>query len=267
MEAKRKPNTPKHQPKEASAAIRARVISYKFAHFQPQAIETMAMSNDGTLMAVARGNCSIEIWLVDSWAQLLVIAGNKNSPIRRLHWAPTETSEGSNPLNGRRLLSTGLNGVVLEWDLTTRAIKHVHTVHAPIWDSVIVGKHVYLACEDGSIKILKVKKESIQFAKTLCKCETRCLCVQVSSDGKHVYAGYADSSVRRWEVDSGNCTLHFQKATKDKQQKSECLIWTLALFRGCVITGDSQGDLSVWDATHGTLLKQFNDLEADILQI
>jgi hypothetical protein len=33
------------------------------------------------------------------------------------------------------------------------------------------------------------------------------------------------------------------------------------------VTGDSQGDLSFWDATHGTLLKQFTQLDADISQI
>jgi WD40 repeat protein len=106
----------------------------------------------------------------------------------------------------RRLFSTGLNGVVLEWDLLNRSIKHVHTVHSPIWDSKFQGKHLYLACEDGSIKVLKCKKESIVFVRTFTKSETRCLSLEVTSE--HIYAGYADSSVRRWEIDSGNCTLH-----------------------------------------------------------
>ena len=87
------------------------------------------------MLAIARSNCSIEIWLTSSWTQLLVIAGNKSSAIRRLHWLSASgdgPSDGSwsdelNPLMfrgaPRRLLTTGLNGVVLEWDLITRAIK------------------------------------------------------------------------------------------------------------------------------------------------
>ena len=98
--------------------------------------------------------------------------------------------------------------------MLTRSVKQVHTVHAPIWSSTVVGKLLYLACEDGSIKILKVKKEKIDLVRTLTKAESRCLCLEVTADGKHVYAGYEDSSVRRWEVETGNCTLHLLKATK-----------------------------------------------------
>ena len=37
--------------------------SYKFVHYQPQAIECMSKTQDGKLVAVARANNSIEIWL------------------------------------------------------------------------------------------------------------------------------------------------------------------------------------------------------------
>ena len=58
----------------------------KFNHFQPQAIECMSVTRDRKLVAVARENNSIEIWLRKSWVQLLVIPGNKNSGIRNIHW-------------------------------------------------------------------------------------------------------------------------------------------------------------------------------------
>ena len=97
----------------------------------------MAATKDRKLLAVARENNSIEIWLRDSWVQLLVIPGNKNCAIRNIHWLEPEgnndplnrlsslgTCDQSNPLymaNGsaRRLITTGLNGVVIEWDLRT----------------------------------------------------------------------------------------------------------------------------------------------------
>ena len=60
--------------------------SIGFAHYQPQAIECMAVTADRKLVAVARENNSIEIWLRDSWVQLLVIPGNKNCAIRNVHW-------------------------------------------------------------------------------------------------------------------------------------------------------------------------------------
>ena len=78
------------------------------------------------------------------------------------------------------MISTGLNGVVIEWDLINKSIKQKNTVHAPIWDSILIGKILYLACEDGSIRMLKVKKENIELQKTLVKAEARCLCLQVT---------------------------------------------------------------------------------------
>ena len=37
---------------------------YRFAHYQPQGIECMAMTKDKSLVAVARENKSIEIWTI-----------------------------------------------------------------------------------------------------------------------------------------------------------------------------------------------------------
>ena len=47
--------------------------------------------------------------------------------------------------------------------------------------------------------------------------------------------------------------------------KGDCLIWTLKLFKDEIIfAGDSTGELSAWDIEHGTLLKTFTNLKADI---
>ena len=45
----------------------------------------------------------------------------------------------------------------------------------------------------------------------------------------------------------------------------ECLIWSLRLFNDEVLfSGESSGELCIWDAEHGTLTKQFSNLKADI---
>lgn len=65
----------------------------------------MAVTADRKLIAVARENNSIEVWLRDSWVQLLVIPGNKNCAIRNIHWLEpkidgqaTAAAGQSNPL-------------------------------------------------------------------------------------------------------------------------------------------------------------------------
>ena len=45
------------------------------------------------------------------------------------------------------------------------------------------------------------------------------------------------------------------------------MIWRLKTYQNYLISGDSQGNLSIWDIEFGTLIKQFNNLQADILSI
>lgn len=46
---------------------------------------------------------------------------------------------------------------------------------------------------------------------------------------------------------------------------NDCLIWSLKLVgEDALFSGDSQGDLAVWDTNHGTLTQSFNTLKADV---
>mmetsp|Transcript_4019 Transcript_4019/g.6029 ORF Transcript_4019/g.6029 Transcript_4019/m.6029 type:complete len:92 (-) Transcript_4019:295-570(-) len=91
----------------------------------------MVLSNDKQVLAVGRENHSIEIWKADTFAQLLVLGGNRNVDMRNIHWIEPEASlhkadpnllyykrEGKRvEIKKRRLITTGLNGMVIEWDL------------------------------------------------------------------------------------------------------------------------------------------------------
>ena len=64
---------------------------------------------------------------------------------------------------------------------------------------------------------------------------------------------------------TGNSVLHFEKLTKKAQKKvGSCFIWQLRLFKSFIISGDSQGDITIWDAEFGTLVKQFKQLKGDV---
>ena len=134
------------------------------------------------------------------------------------------------------------------------------------------GKYIYLACEDGSVKVLKVKKTKIEYVRHLVKSESKALSIELVRNGideksivKSLFVGYADSSIRKWDLQTGNSVLHFEKLTKKAQKKvGSCFIWQLKIFKGFIISGDSQGDVTVWDSEFGTLVKQFKHLKGDI---
>ena len=48
------------------------------------------------------------------------------------------------------------------------------------------------------------------------------------------------------------------------QKAGPCYLWCLKLFKNFLISGDSQGDVTVWDAEFGTLVKQFKNLKGDV---
>jgi hypothetical protein len=82
---------------------------------------------------------------------------------------PLYYQNANNKEKKRRLITTGLNGHVIEWNLQTLMPKAKYNANSAIWDSKIHGKYIYLACEDGTVKILKIKKSKIEFVRSLAK--------------------------------------------------------------------------------------------------
>jgi hypothetical protein len=65
--------------------------------------------------------------------------------------------------------------MMIEWDFRTCLPKSRYSAGGAIWDSKVTGKFCYLACEDGTIRIVKIKKRSIELVKILMKAESSCL--------------------------------------------------------------------------------------------
>lgn len=72
-----------------------------------------------------------------------------------------------------------MNGLVIEWDLRTNKPRSKYSCNCAIWDSKILGKYIYLACEDGTVKILKIKKNKIEYVRQLFKIESSCLSIEL----------------------------------------------------------------------------------------
>lgn len=69
---------------------------------------------------------------------MVVIAGTEAS-VRNVHWFEHAPTSDANPLYSggkkRRLLTTGLNGYVLEWDLLDGTVKNKFNASCAIWSS------------------------------------------------------------------------------------------------------------------------------------
>jgi len=134
--------------------------------------------------------------------------------------------------------------------------------------------------------MVKAKKRSLDLVRaTVRVAEARCLSLAAEEPAANqkeqetndpivnVWAGYSDGSIRKWDLTAGECLLHIQTSEKKRQiGEPDTLIWSLKLINissegDFLFAGNSFGVLSVWDPVHGTLIKQFKQLEADITSI
>ena len=101
-------------------------------------------TSDGKLIAVARADASIEIWLRNSWSQIATIPGNQHAVARNLFWFEQGKSSAvdANLLYSggkkRRLITTGLNGQVIEWNILDGTIRNKFSANAAIWDAQLI---------------------------------------------------------------------------------------------------------------------------------
>lgn len=217
----------------------------------------------------------------------------------------TRTKNNKELQKKRRLVTTGLNGMIIEWDLLTQQPRFKYNCNCAIWDSKMIGKFMVVACHDGSVRLLKVRKTKIELIKMLAKDATGCLSVEIvprknqpakekkqkkkqvkagssseeSSEEEEdynfqvpfeqVFAGYEDGTIKLWDLKSGNCLQHFDKSAGKGADHAK--IWQLKYIEAegenFLVSGDSKGEVSIWQTKFGTLAQTFKNLKGDIFAL
>lgn len=174
----------------------------RFLEYLPSATECMSLTHDEKLLAIGRENGQIEIFKTDTWTMVHVIPGIKSSDIRNIMWFEPDFCSFSKPTNNlytynstagtvlpRRLITTGLNGAVIEWDLLNlQPRKIIDLGDVGVWnsclsipsaksDQVETSSHnlMYLACDDGAIRVISL--DSFSELKRFPSVNVRCLSI------------------------------------------------------------------------------------------
>lgn len=227
----------------------------RFYNPKPEQINCVTFNKTSKLMALARRDASIEIWDLNYAPYLLkFIPGEENTSVEALGWV------------NHRLLSTGLGGALVEWDMDTLSIKStiILTGYAA-WclDVNSTNTLVAVGTEQGYINLYSVENDEIVYRRLFDKQEGRVLCCKFDNTGSVLVTGSIDT-IRVWNVETGHATCRMSVSRRGK----ETIVWCLAVLSdNTVVSGDSYGRLTFWDSNLGDQIESYKSHKSNILSI
>ena len=234
-----------------------KIHNIRFYNLEPRSVTCLSYESKTKKLALARNDNSIEVWSVGNAPFVeCTIAGHAANSVESILWI------------GPRLFSTGLHGIIAEYNLTTLSIKNEVTVTGgAAWCMDVNRKKTCLAVgtEDGYINTFTVTPEALIYERIFDKQKGRILCIKWDNTGEMIYTGSVDT-IRVWNAISGHA-VH-KMTTARKEAKKETIIWCLEVTDdNIIISGDSRGVLSFWDPHMGTLIESHESHTADILAV
>ncbi|KAG2528502.1 hypothetical protein JM18_003047 [Phytophthora kernoviae] len=243
----------------SSDALQLQVHRCRFVDWMPAAIHALSFNAAGDQLAVARANGDVEIWQVGGkWHLKFVVSGSKQSQISALCWA-TATD---------RLFVSSLDGTLWEVDFELLRKKNVVDSNGgPIWSMVMNADSHELAvgCEDGRIRLFSFEDGQLFFRKGFLTTGGRIVSLAWHAKAQKIFSGSEAGIIHCWNAVSGR---NESRITLESLAKQKSVVWSLLVLDDLtLVSGDSTGNLSFWNAPTGTLLQKFSHLTADILSL
>ncbi|TVY39002.1 U3 small nucleolar RNA-associated protein [Lachnellula subtilissima] len=264
----------------------------RFVPYPPSTINALAFSHSHIeedqktappRLAVGRANGDIEIWnpLNGSWLQETVIRGGEDRSIDGLVWTqdPNEEVHGSTIIGKSRLFSIGYTTTITEWDLEKgKPLRQASGNHGDIWclaaqpalapvkdeaDGAPTGpwpgQRLIAGCTDGALVLYSTKDEDLQLQKLL---------TRPSSKKSQDYQCCSDSTIRIYDIRYGTMLRSMTLGVGPAGGPKEILIWSIkALPDGTIVSGDSTGELRIWDGKTYTFMQRVKSHKQDILSL
>ncbi|CAG8949768.1 hypothetical protein HYFRA_00004091 [Hymenoscyphus fraxineus] len=274
----------------------------RFVHYPPSTINALAFSKSNITekektapprLAVGRANGDIEIWnpLNGSWLQETTIRGGKDRSIDGLVWTqdPNEENHGSTIIGKSRLFSIGYTTTVTEWDLEKGVpLRHASGNHGEIWclaaqPPLVLekgkegktagqweGQHLIAGCSDGALVVYSTEGEDLQLQKVLIRPSSkRAKIISVTfKDRNIVVAGCSDSTIRIFDIRNGALLRSMSLGAGPAGGPKEIIVWSVKVLNdGTIVSGDSTGELRIWNGELYTQQQRIKSHRQDILSL
>ncbi|KAJ3003082.1 U3 small nucleolar RNA-associated protein 4 [Thoreauomyces humboldtii] len=253
-----------------------------------QAAKAAGTPRRSVTIACARANGDVELWNPQGqgWFLERMIPGSANSPIESVLWVhqndvdpaaspdefdmPEERKAFIGALHAAapRLVTAGLDGRIIEWDLISMKPKQIAEVGGgAVWCAALNRQHTRLAIgsEDGHVRVLDVTDGRLEMLRLLERTPTRVMSIAWHPLGKILVTGGTNSSIRKMDVATGR-TL--QRMTTRTTGGEETIVWDVKILQdGTIVSGDSMGNVIFWNWKSGTPITTMRAHGADVLCI
>lgn len=240
-------------------------------------------------LAIGRANGNIELWNPQrgQWTQETVCLGDGKG-IDSLVWTqdPDETHGDGNVLPGQqRLFSIGTSPAVTEWDLARGEPKRKSTGNfsevwclaaQPRWKPTKNSQQeprtqdLVAGCSDGTLVLLSTADNDLQFKRFLARVSgkgARCMSIGYQNRDM-VVAGFADGMLRVYDIRSGAQVRQMSLGVALPGRARDTWVWAVkTLPSGDLVTGDSNGEVRIWDGRNYSLLQRMTGHESDCLDL
>ncbi|KAL9902143.1 UTP4 small subunit processome component l(3)72Dn [Glossina fuscipes fuscipes] len=236
----------------------AKIHNVRFYNITPRSIQTMAYNFIWGKLALARCDGSIEIWDV-SHAPCLerVIPKTPGNSVECMGWC------------GKRLFSAGLNGEIVEWNLQSLQPRvKQHVTGNTVWclDINREGTELAIGTDEGYINLFDVTDNQLLYKKLFDKQEGRVLCCAYDATSEFLVTGSV-GAIRIWNCRTGHAVNKIN-ISANKYNKAEAIVWSVKVLSDfTIITGDSLGNVTMWDGRMASQTETHQVLKADVLAL
>ncbi|KAI1267487.1 WD40 repeat-like protein [Xylariaceae sp. FL1019] len=250
-------------------------------------------------LAIGRASGDIEIWnpLGGSWHQETIIRGGKDRTVDGLVWVtePDQILELANqePLRipGRlRLFSFGYSSTITEWDLERGCPKHQSGgTHGDIWCLGVqpftvlskkgdkstakvypTGKKLVAGTIDGSLVLYDIDDGGLRYDRVLIRASSKkTKMVSIAFQSRNVVVvGTSQSCILVYDMRNGTTLAKMTLGSDLSGGAREIIAWCVkCLPGGDIVSGDSTGELRVWDGKTYTQAQRLKAHSSDILSL
>ncbi|OUS49586.1 quinon protein alcohol dehydrogenase-like superfamily [Ostreococcus tauri] len=256
----------------------------RFVTWTPSPVTALATARGGAVVACARESGAIEVYDARDWRCVARVPGDGVGGTSALAWVETFETDGDGGGAARRgrsaLVSASLDGRVRSWDLESGRVTSEVDSHAErAGGEAETAQLLAVACDDGCARLLTMVGgdgvgSGLTHKRAFLRVQGRLLSLAWHPSEELLACGSSRGTVHVMDCVNFNemrrisvCNVAYGAHGILNATDENC-VWALTyLPDGTLVSGDSDGAVTFWDAKFGTELSRHQQHKADVLAL